>query len=564
MRRTEKKISCRFELDPQDCDWLLARLARFGAKARDETRDFALYLDTPEAAIGNHGLALGTHRGGEITSDQVKTAVNRAARGQPATKAWTRLAEPLSAATPVGALRWLRSFMRRQDAEQSLRILFQIETRSRRWHLTTDGAKAEISLDRARITASRKQASFAVVSFTCESSPTDFFRVLGEICDPAKLRMSSEALTLRGYRLGGNLRESHVTAFAPKLAANMDVATAFQSIARSCFDQFLLNETAIRLSRNREAVHQCRVALRRLFTSLRLFSSLVSGDGRDELWPALKQLAGYLRKARDLDVLIADVIEPAVATNPLSGATDLLRAIEARRNLAYDQLAAALCAPETAELYARLVAWIEAGDWTLDPEREKARREEIATLAARKLAQLTRKFKNRCDALEEADQEGRHHIRIRAKNLRYSGEFFEALVAPKSPRHKAAHQNEGRMRFRAFVAALKDLQTILGKENDVRMARGFLASLADEIGEGRVADVDKVAPATIDSLAVSIKGLSEAEFQRKAGKARRIFGKLRPFWSEICSVPASRPRRVHRNSRIKLVGFQPHAAPIQK
>ena len=71
----------------------------------------------------------------------------------------------------------------------------------------------------------------------------------------------------------------------------------------------------------------------------------------------------------------------------------------------------------------------------------------------------------------------------------------------------------------------------------MRMARGFLASLADEIGNGRVADVGKVAPATIDALAASIKGLSEAEFQRKAGKARRIFGKLKPFWSEICSEP---------------------------
>src|ERR1700691_3178308 len=180
MCRNQKKISCRFELDPQDCDWLLARLARFGAEARDETKDFALYLDTPEAAIGNHGLALGMHRGGEITSAQANPAANSAARGQPATKAWTRLAEPLSAATSAGAPRWLRSFMRRQDAEQSLRILFQIETRSSRWHLTKDGATVEISLDRARITASRKQASFAVVSFTCECTPTDFFRALGQ------------------------------------------------------------------------------------------------------------------------------------------------------------------------------------------------------------------------------------------------------------------------------------------------------------------------------------------------------------------------------------------------
>jgi triphosphatase len=527
MRRTYD-IACRFELDPRDCDWLLADLRRIGAEPTDGTKDFALYLDTPETAIANRGMALCIHHAGDIASNDVKTAIDRAARGLPAAKGWTRSIEPLSAATPVEARRWLSSFLRREDTRRKLRVLFQIETQANRWHADTGCAKTEISLARARVTADRKQAPFAVVSFASKTGAEDFLALLGEIYAPTKLRMSAEEIALRGYRFCGHLRDSHITAFAPKLAADMNVSTAFRTIARACFDQFLLNEPAIRLTRNREAVHQCRVALRRLSTSLRMFSSLVSGAGRDELRHDLKQLAAHLQRARDLDVLIAEVIAPAIEADAPAPARNLLHGIEARQTLAYDELVAALTMPQTAKLFFRLFGWIEAGDWTRDPKREELRREKILSFAERKLAKATRKFKERCEKLGDADQEERHRIRIRAKNLRYSGEFFEALIAP-----KAAHK-----RFRAFIAALKDLQTLLGKENDVRMTRRFLASLGQEIGEGRAPDGDKTTLTAVESLAYSVKGLSEAEFRRKAEKAQKAFAEVKPFWSEISREPA--------------------------
>jgi triphosphatase len=527
MRKT-RDISCRFELDVRDCDWLLAALRRIGAEPTGETKDFALYLDTPETAIGNRGVALGIHRAGEITSEDIKTAVDRAARGLPTAKGWARSVAPLSAATPLEARRWLSSLLRREDTRRKLRVLFQVETQANRWHADTGRAKTEINLVRARMTADRKQASFAVVSFASKTGAEDFFALLGEICTPTKLRMSAEEIVLRGYRFSGRLRDSYITAFAPKLTADMDVATAFRTIARACFDQFLLNEPAIRLTRNREAVHQSRVALRRLSTSLRIFSSLVSGAGRDELRRDLRELAAHLQKARDLDVLTAEAIAPAIGADAPAPAKNLLGSIEARRNSAYDELVATLSAPQTAKLFSRIVGWIEAGDWMRDPKREDLRREKIVPFVERKLAKATRKFKERCEELGNADQEERHRIRIRAKNLRYSGEFFETLIAT-----KAAHK-----RFRAFIAALKDLQTLLGKENDVRMTRRFLASLAQEIGGDRAPDADKAVLAAVESLARSIKGLSEAEFQRRAVKARRAFADVKPFWSEISHEPA--------------------------
>ncbi len=111
--RKAREISCRFELDPQDCDWLLGSLGRFGAELTGETKDFALYVDTPETAIGSHGLALGIHRAGEITSDEVKSAVDSASRGLPPPDGWAQRIEPLSPATPVEARRWRWSLLDR-------------------------------------------------------------------------------------------------------------------------------------------------------------------------------------------------------------------------------------------------------------------------------------------------------------------------------------------------------------------------------------------------------------------------------------------------------------------
>lgn len=520
--RKAREISCRFDLDPQTCDWLIGSVERLGAEPKAATREFAIYLDTPQAAIGNRGLALSVRRSGEFTSDDVKEALAKTAYGLPAPNGWAEVAEPLSAATSSPARRSIRALLRPKDEPQC--VQFQVETQSDRWALRVAGAKTEIKLERLRITGNRRQMSCALATFARKGgSARDFFSLLKQICDPEKLRLSAEGTALRGYRFCGGLRDQHVTAFVPKLSPDMDAAAAFQTIARACFDQFLVNEAAIRATRDREAVHQCRVALRRLSTALRLFSPLVSGPEGDELFAELKRLAANLQKARDLDVLIADVIEPTVGKDPPAPAQALLHMMDVRRAAAYDELVAALSAPQS--LYLRLVAWIEAGDWTRDAERKNRRREDVGIFVERKLATATRRFKERCRDLEDADHEERHKIRIRAKNLRYSSEFFESLVAPKA--HPKSHK-----RFRSFIASLKDLQSILGKENDVRMARRFLASLMQEIGEERLSDAGLPGLA-IESLADNIKGLPEAEFQKKAGKARRALADIKPFWDEL-------------------------------
>ncbi len=281
--------------------------------------------------------------------------------------------------------------------------------------------------------------------------------------------------------------------------------------------------------------------MRRLSACLRLFTAFIGGTDYEALRADFKELGAYLRDARDLDVMIADVIAPALAADPPAGAKALMREIETRREKAYAELVAKLCAPSSAALFLRFVLWLEAGDWTssADPESIKRRREPIVTYARKKFDRLNSKFVARCAELGQMDKEGRHNTRIHAKNLRYTTEFFTTLA-----RGKAAGK-----RMLAFTHTIKSLQTVLGDWNDVLMARQFLAAFGQETKMAVQSDAMLEVPAgttrrtalkepnlligVANALAQRIEAMSEAEFSEKSAKACRAFNKLKPFWTQL-------------------------------
>ncbi|MDR6668006.1 CHAD domain-containing protein [Rhizobium sp. 1399] len=78
----------------------------------------------------------------------------------------------------------------------------------------------------------------------------------------------------------------------------MTAVAAFQAIASSCLRHFRLNEDALLEKRRPEALHQVRVALRRLRSAFSLFKPIVSGDEPVRLNGELRWLAAVLGEAR--------------------------------------------------------------------------------------------------------------------------------------------------------------------------------------------------------------------------------------------------------------------------
>ena len=79
---------------------------------------------------------------------------------------------------------------------------------------------------------------------------------------------------------------------------------AFKRAIHACIRQFRLNEALLVKNRDPHALHQARVAVRRMRSAFSIFRPMIGDDGaalRDEL----KWLASILGNARDLDVLAA-------------------------------------------------------------------------------------------------------------------------------------------------------------------------------------------------------------------------------------------------------------------
>ncbi len=510
-------VSLGFALAVEDVDYFAERLDRLSGVAAANMVFRAVYLDTPDHAIAGLGLGFGIRR-----RDLGKRA------------GWKRFVAPLSAATPKTARRELGHCLRRAAG---ISVVARVETQRRLWLLRWGDCQAEVRLDRSTALMNSKEVGVASASFASDAPNADFFHFVTAACDPDRLRLSAESDLLRIYRLCDGPLPPYVVAFAPELDADMEAAAGFRAVATACFDQFLLNEAAIRVTGDHEAVHQCRVALRRLSACLRFFSAFVSGPDYEAVWRDLKELGAHLRKARDLDVLIADVIAPALAVDPPSGAKALMREIEARREHAYADLVAELRAPSAAALFLRFAIWLQIGDWTCSADSESRRRRcmPIVRYARRKFATLNHKFVLRCAELAEVSQEERHRTRIRAKNMRYDAEFLEALT-----RGKTANK-----RLRAYLHAMRNLQMVLGNWNDIVMARqffiSFVAEAKEEVKEEVEGDVKMATAAkrhaslaaTAEALGRRIDSISEAEFSEKSAKACQALVKVKPFWTKL-------------------------------
>ncbi len=512
-----RAVSFRFALAPEDGDAFAARLEQLSGVAATNTVIDTIILDTPDHAIAGSGLGFGIRRSGD-------------AGGR---RGWKKFVTPLSSATPKAARRGLNRSLRRADA---ISVVARVETRRRLWELRFGECRAELWVDLSTGQMNGKEIAVASAIFASDAPNADFCHFVTAVCDPERLRLCAESDLRRIYRLCEGALPAHVTAFAPELDADMDAAAAFRVIATACFDQFLLNEAAIRATGDREAVHQCRVALRRLSACLRFFKAFVAGADYEALWQEFKELGADLRKARDLDVLIADVLAPALAHDPPSGAKVLMREIEARRDKAHADLAAMLRRPAAAALFLRFAIWLQIGDWTCsaDPKSQRRRFMPIVKYARREFAALNRKFALRCLQLPQMEQEERHRTRIRAKNLRYDAEFLKTL----------ARRQTARKRLAAFIDAVKGLQTVLGDWNDVLMARQFLNSLAlEDKGkpEGEVQGEAKMPAkpkrpslaAAAEALRQRIEAIAETEFNERSAKACQALGDAKPFWTKL-------------------------------
>ena len=268
----------------------------------------------------------------------------------------------------------------------------------------------------------------------------------------------------------------------PAIPGGMAAIDAFTRVSRGCLDQVSANAQLLRRSGNAEALHQCRVGLRRLRAALTAFRQILPREDLERWKSETKWLAGELDAARELDAFIEYV---SGSTNaPIQG-DPVLAAFGARlilaKAMAYDAAVAAVDSPRFAALVLDFTKWVEAAPWPRDDDPKAARRAkgDASVLAARALKRLDGRLRKAGKHLGKLDSAGRHEVRIKAKKLRYAAEFFSETFG-----------KSARKRHKKFIAPLTGLLNILGELNDMattgpcaRAVVGRSADLAFRAGE---------------------------------------------------------------------------------
>ncbi|MCL6250282.1 CHAD domain-containing protein [Altererythrobacter sp. KTW20L] len=439
-----EEVELKLELSSEAADALDA--ARLFGAAQDTVRQRTIYFDTPKHELAKEGLSLRIRRVGTKRVQTVKRDAGAAA-GLFTRQEWecgVKDDHPLlEGSNPIAGLL--------KDRIADLAPVFAIENERRIWQV--DGI--EIAIDRGHIIAGERESFFCEVEL--EQKSGDFatlFALSRRIAKAAPVRLGVLSKAERGYRLLGPLPGA-TKAEPIVLAPDMTAAGAFQVIVRSCIRQFRLNEPLILENQDPEAVHQARVALRRLRSAFSIHRAMLTDERSAALVGEVRWLAGVLGEARDLDVLVERSCEGSLRE----------RLIEERAN-AYTKAVHSLSTARSRKLMLDLAEWLAVGEWEKRPD-PGALDLSVREVASAALDRYHRKVRKGGRCLEQLDDPARHEVRKAAKKLHYAADFFASLFVQK-------HELR---RHRKFMQALKDLQDQLGALNDLATGPALLARL---------------------------------------------------------------------------------------
>jgi inorganic triphosphatase YgiF len=486
------EVELKFDLAAEDVAMLRACPSLAGEPVGAGRVD-TFYFDSKDGAVRRAGFSLRVRRadGRHVQTVKHKPA---SAAGLFVRREWERevagpgLDREALAKTPLGRL---------LDAAGAGPLVRQIRSQFRRttWLVTHKGSRVEVVLDEGIVAGGGGEAPLCELELELKSGkPRALFALAQEIGAAVPLRLGVLSKAERGYALADKSLSEPARAEAVALAAPLSEGEAFRAVAHSCLRHYRLNEIVLLARRDADALHQARIALRRLRSALSLFRATVRGKDYQEVRDGLSWLSGQLGDARNVDVLIAGA--GLDADDPARG-----RLTKARAK-AYDRVEAALGSERARSLMLRLALWIEAGAWRF---RERAAR-ALAGLASHQLERQWRRVRRhgaRLGAkLKGAGADDRHRLRLDVKKLRYAAEFLAGL-ATKKPQ---------RARRDRFIAALKELQERLGDLNDAEAAEAMTAKL----GPGLRGSADRIRRHAAAGDAVAA---AEEALERAAGAA---------------------------------------------
>lgn len=270
--------------------------------------------------------------------------------------------------------------------------------------------------------------------------------------------------------LGMRACEPEIT--VPKLDGDADAGDVVRGALTESVEALVRYDAKLRLAPDADAVHDARVAVRRMRSDLKTFLPVLDRAWASALREKLAWLGDGLAGSRDADVLLARLHYDGESLPDVDRRRieDALGPICVLRDEAYARLARMLREERYVELLAASVAAAQR------PIFNAYARHPACDIAAPVMAgawKALRKAVRKCG--EPPADRDLHNIRIKAKRVRYAAEALTPVVGGPA---------------RTFAKKIERLQTILGEQHDAvvaceevrkRLAAGGTAFLAGEL-----------------------------------------------------------------------------------
>ncbi|MEO6975257.1 MAG: CHAD domain-containing protein [Gallionella sp.] len=334
--------------------------------------------------------------------------------------------------------------------------------------LNFQGARIELCLDQGEVSAGQHNMPICEIELELKSGDSrQLFELALAILDIVPFELEVVSKAEYGYRQLSGFIGHPVKSVAPHISRTDMLADVLKMLIWSCLQNFQNNLRGAMDGTDTEYLHQMRVALRRLRVILRMTEKVKPDEALAGLYKDISDLCIALGRIREWDVFIAGTLRPMCGRmSGHAGLQALLEASDRRRTVCYGTLHGATRARELQRLLLRFAIWMNGGYWHQADWQKSRAVPAIQKFAAHSLRKLAKRFDRSGRHLDIFDAARLHLLRIAAKKLRYSAESFAGLYNRKSSE--------------SFLAALSEVQEMLGQLNDVAVAHRLLDELAGD------------------------------------------------------------------------------------
>jgi len=312
-----------------------------------------------------------------------------------------------------------------------LKTIFTTDIHRTAYAVQLPGGLAELVIDTGEIAA--KPGSLPVSEIEIElkgGSAKALYAFAAALHGKMPLKITAESKAARGYRLARDKKTGIRKARDLDLVPSITMAEGFRAIAGECLDHLIGNIAGLEAGRP-EALHQMRVAIRRLRSALVLFAPHLESDATRRFGDTLRGFGQALGPGRDWDVFLAETLPDAAEhSDERAWLVQLTTPAREAQGTAYAGARRLLDTPEFTGFILAFAGWTEGGMWTT-PGEENLLDQPLATHAPEMLDRLAHKVHKRGRHLAKCSVEELHALRKSIKKLRYATEYLAGLYPDK-------------------------------------------------------------------------------------------------------------------------------------